>query len=112
MEFDWAKTLDAAVTVCDSEGIIIFMNEQSSKIFTKDGGYALIGKNLLDCHPGSSKQKLENLLTEPRVNMYTIEKKGIKKFIYQTPWYKDGQFGGLVEISFVLDKEIPHFVRS
>jgi hypothetical protein len=112
MDFDWADQLPAAVTICNIEGIILYMNNLSASIFSKDGGRNLIGKTLFDCHPEPAKSKLDDLLHNPRVNIYSIEKKGIKKMIYQAPWYRDGQFAGLVEISFPIPDEIPHFVRQ
>jgi hypothetical protein len=45
-------------------------------------------------------------------NIYTIEKKGIKRLIYQTPWYTDGQFGGFVKMSLELPTSMPHFIRD
>jgi hypothetical protein len=46
------------------------------------------------------------------VNAYTIEKNGKKKMIYQTPWYSNGKYSGLVEISLPLPEELPHFIRK
>ena len=45
-------------------------------------------------------------------NVYTIEKKGIKKIIYQSPWFHNGEFGGLVELSLEIPFEMPHFIRE
>ncbi len=45
-------------------------------------------------------------------NVYTIEKKGKKKLIYQAPWFLDGAFGGLVELSLEIPFEMPHFIRD
>jgi transcriptional regulator with PAS, ATPase and Fis domain len=108
----WIKEFPAAVTVCDAEGIILEMNDKSAKTFEADGGYNLIGLNMLDCHPGLSRQKTERLLAAKVKNVYTIEKNGVKKLIYQSPWYKDGEYAGFVEISLEIPIEMPHFVRS
>ncbi|NMB54136.1 MAG: diguanylate cyclase [Leptolinea sp.] len=112
MKPDWVEQFHAAVTVCDPDGIILSMNERSIATFSKDGGEALIGKNLLDCHPEPARSKLKNLLDNPRVNAYTIEKNGVKKMIYQAPWYVEGKYSGLVEISLPLPEELPHFIRK
>jgi transcriptional regulator with PAS, ATPase and Fis domain len=112
MEFDWAKQIEAAVTVCDTKGIILYMNDKSILGFSNDGGSDLIGKNLLDCHPEPARSKLVTLLKDPKVNAYTIEKKGIRKLIYQAPWYSDGVFSGFVEISCPLPEVLPHFIRK
>jgi transcriptional regulator with PAS, ATPase and Fis domain len=112
MKLEWEKEIGAAVTVCDPEGIILSMNDQSMEVFNKSGGKDLIGKNLLDCHPEPARTKLVDLLQSPRVNAYTIEKNGKKKMIYQTPWYSNGKYSGLVEISLPLPEELPHFIRK
>lgn len=104
--------MDIAVTVCDLEGIIVYMNRKSASTFADDGGAALIGKSLLDCHPEPARSKLLDLLTAPRKNIYTIEKAGGKKMIYQLPWIENGQFVGLIEISLPLPAEISHFLRG
>lgn len=108
---DWFEEFNGAVTVCDKEGIIIYMNQYSIKQFEKYGGQKLMGTNLLDCHPEPSKSKLQEMLKEPIENMYTTEKKGIKKMILQTPWMKGGVFSGVVEISFNLDANMPNYKR-
>jgi transcriptional regulator with PAS, ATPase and Fis domain len=108
----WIDGVNFAVTVCDAEGKIIEMNGKAAATFAKDGGKYLIGKSLLDCHPEPAKTKLKAMLAKPRTNAYTIEKNGVKKLIYQTPWLKDGKPAGLVELSLELPPEIPHFVRK
>jgi transcriptional regulator with PAS, ATPase and Fis domain len=111
-EHDWIKEFPAAVIVCDAEGVILEMNDKAAKTFESDGGYALIGKNMLDCHPGLARTKTEQLLAAKEKNVYTIEKKGVKKLIYQSPWYKDGKYAGFVELSLEIPFELPHFVRG
>lgn len=54
----WIKEFPGAITVCDPEGIILEMNDKAAKSHEKDGGYALIGKNLYDCHPDPARGKL------------------------------------------------------
>jgi transcriptional regulator with PAS, ATPase and Fis domain len=108
----WAKEFPAAVTVTDEKGTIIEMNVKAVKAFEKDGGEKLIGTDVLDCHPEPSRSKLRDIMDKRRTNVYTIEKAGVKKFIYQAPWYRDGQFAGVVEISFEIPAVLPHFVRG
>ncbi|MDP3435243.1 MAG: hypothetical protein Q8T04_20070 [Bacteroidota bacterium] len=45
-------------------------------------------------------------------NSYTTEKNGIRKMIHQTPWIEDGEFKGLIEISFEVPMELPHYKRG
>lgn len=108
----WMKEFGAAITVCDKDGIILEMNERSARTFEKDGGTSLVGKSLLDCHPEPARSKLEKLLQTGGTNAYTIEKAGVKKLIYQAPWYVNGEYRGLVELSLVIPSEMPHFVRT
>jgi len=112
VDVDWAEEFNGAVTVCDREGIIVYMNRVSVSQFQKQGGADLLGKNLLDCHPEPSKTKLAEMLKIPVDNMYTTEKSGIKKIIYQTAWKSEGVYKGIVEISWVLQPGMPHFSRT
>jgi hypothetical protein len=108
----WIKEFPAAITVSDPDGIILDMNDKAARSMEKDGGRALIGKNMLDCHPDPARGKLERLMDERKANPYTIEKNGIKKFIYQSPWFKEGVYAGFIEISFEIPFEMPHFIRE
>ena len=110
--YRWIKNLNAAITVCDRDGIIIEMNDKAIDVFAKDGGAALVGTNLLDCHPEPAKSKLRAQLASQQTNVYTIEKQGKHKIIYQVPWYDKGEYGGLVEIAFEIPQDMPHFKRG
>jgi len=109
---DWFKEFDGAVTVCDPQGIILHMNDKAVKTFAKYGGAALIGQSLVECHPEPARTKLLGLLKTQGRNVYTIEKQGVKKLIYQGPWFQNGKYGGLVELSLEIPMEMPHFVRQ
>lgn len=109
--FEWCEGVAAAIIVCDTKGIIITMNQQAIQNFEKEGGAALLGTNLYDCHPEPAKNKLRELMTKKTTNVYTIEKNGIKKLIYQTPWHHQNKCAGFVEFSFEIPLEMPHFIR-
>lgn len=109
---NWKDGVNFAITVCDADGKILEMNAKSLATFAKSGGGSLVGKSLLDCHPEPSKSKVKKMLEAPFTNAYTIEKNGVKKLIYQTPWLKDGNPAGLVELSLELPAEMLHFVRK
>lgn len=108
----WARWLNGAVTICDRDGVILDMNEKSVQTFAADGGSDLISQNLFDCHGPASQAKLRDLIERQATNVYTIEKHGKKKLIYQTPWYEDGRFMGLVELSLEIPFDMPHFLRD
>ena len=114
-EHSWVAGFPGAVTVCDREGIILEMNERSAQAFAGDGGSALIGTSVLDCHPGPACTKLQAMMRERRTNAYTIEKGGTHKLVLQAPWYRDGpdgEYGGFVEMVIDVPAEMPHFVRD
>ena len=108
----WVREFPGAITVCDREGVILEMNERSVTTFESDGGRALVGRNVLDCHPEPARSRLVALLESGQTNAYTIEKNGVKKLIYQAPWFENGKQAGLVELSLEIPFELPHFVRG
>jgi PAS domain-containing protein len=108
----WIKEFPGAITVCDADGVILEMNDKAARTFEKDGGANLVGRNMLDCHPEPARGKAERLLAAREKNVYTVEKNGIKKLIFQSPWYKDGRYSGFVEVSMEIPFELPHFVRT
>jgi transcriptional regulator with PAS, ATPase and Fis domain len=110
MEF--IESLDGNVIVCDASGIVIYMNRRAIANYAKDGGAALIGQNLMDCHNERSRQKITEIMETHQKNVYTIEKNGRKKIIYQTPWIENGEFRGIVELSLEIPVEMEHFVRG
>ncbi len=101
-----------AVTISDGKGNIIYMNNKSAKTFEMQGGKGIIGRNLKEFHAPLSNEKIAQLMAQSETNCYTIEKNGIKKLIYQTPWYEEERIKGLIEISLEIPFDIPHFVRS
>lgn len=109
---NWIEEFPCAVTVCDVDGIILRMNARAAQTFQADGGAALVGRNVLDCHPPAARARLQEMLHSRTMNAYTIEKNGVKKLIYQSPWFENGEYKGFVEISLPLPAVLPHFVRT
>ena len=106
---DWAKEMNCAVTVCDNDGIILYMNDKAKETFARHGD--MIGKSLIPCHNERSRAIIADLLASGGSNSYTIEKNGVRKMIYQTAWKENGKVAGLVEISMVIPEDMPHYVR-
>lgn len=106
---DWAWQIGCAVTVCDTEGRIMYMNERSRQTFARHGD--IIGHDLLAYHPPRAQAMIRHMLETGDTNAYTIRKNGQKKVIFQTPWRKDGRIAGLVEISIPLPDDMPHYER-
>ena len=105
---DFFGNIAVAITVCDKQGNVVYQNYQAINSL----GDAR-GANLKECHQPASWQMIEKMLNEGCSNGYTIEKRGQKKLIYQTPWYdNDGSVAGLVEFSIVLPENMPHKIRQ
>jgi transcriptional regulator with PAS, ATPase and Fis domain len=112
MDFKWLDGIEAAVTVCDCEGVIVYMNARSAEAFKDEGGMDLIGKSLFECHQESSNSRIQEMLKDGTTNVYTVEKNGIKKFVWQAPWREEGVCKGLVEVILPTPPEIRHIVRG
>lgn len=105
--FDFFKTINISITISDTEGNVLYMNDKSQSVFGE-----MLGKNMMGCHQQRSQDIIHRLLKNAETNVYTIEKGTVKKMIYQTPWYQDDKVAGLIEFSIVLPEEIPHYVRK
>jgi len=105
----WVKEFPGTVEVCDTNGILLEVNDRAE---AQEGVRRLIGTNILDCHPEPARTKLKQMLESGQPNIYTIEKRGQKKLIYQAPWYTDGKYAGFVELGLDIPEAMPHFVRK
>jgi PAS domain-containing protein len=108
----WTREFPGAITVCDPEGVILEMNDRAIEAFRSQGGEALLGTNLLDCHPEPSRTKVRQMLQAQQSNVYTTEKGGVHRLIYQTPWCRDGRYAGLIELALEIPADMPHFIRD
>jgi len=94
---EWVEEFPSPITVCDVHGIIVAMNSASRLNFAQQGGEALIGTSLFDCHPADSNKIIRKMLQKEFAQTYITENKGKKRLVNQSPWYKDGILAGLVE---------------
>jgi transcriptional regulator with PAS, ATPase and Fis domain len=109
---DWTENFSGAITVCDENFIITYMNKKSKMTFETPETGNLIGKNLFDFHNENSKKIILRIKETKSPNIYTIEKNGVKKIIYQSPIYDNDVFKGMVELSLEIPFDIPHFKRD
>jgi transcriptional regulator with PAS, ATPase and Fis domain len=110
--FAWFEEFPCSVMVCDKNYKILYMNEAAAKVHKEDGGRALIGSNLMDCHPPKAQKRLRKEMSSGKSNVYTIEKNGVKKQVYHGQWKKNGRVAGLVELSFEIPWDMPHHKRD
>jgi PAS domain-containing protein len=106
---DYFAQFPAAVEVCDREGILLYVNDVAAETVA---GRDQLGTNILDCHPEPARAKFERMLATGEANVYTIEKGGRRKLIYQAPWYVNGEYAGFIEMALPLPDELPHFNRD
>ncbi len=104
---DFFENVAVSMTVCDTEGRVVYQNAKAVEALGEARGH-----NLQECHQAASWAKIQEMLVAGATNAYTIEKRGVRKLIYQTPWYEDGKVAGLVEYSIVLPENMPHKVRG
>ncbi len=94
---DFLKEVDIAISVCDRDGIIRYMNDKGEKIFINEGGRNLIGSHILDCHPEPSRTKLEQMIASRTTNSYFKGSGSERRLIHQAPFFNQGVYDGFIE---------------
>ena len=102
----------STITVCDKDGRIIALNEEARRSFAEQGGGRLIGSIIYDCHPEPARSKFKALMDSHRQNIYTIQKGGKRKLVFQTPWFIRGEFAGYLDLTLEIPWDMPHFNRD
>ena len=102
---EWFDRLPCSVMVCDCDYSVLYMNERAAEDHADDGGFALVGTDLMDCHPPDAQAKLREVLASGRPNVYTTQKEGEKKLVYQCQWRKGRRAGGIVQLVIALPRE-------
>ena len=112
MDFkNWADNFDCAITVCDTEANILYINEKASATFKRFGDN-LTGRNLKEFHGERAWTMITKMISENQSNHYTIDKGGVKKIVHQKPWYENGKVMGLVEFSMEIPMDMAHYDRG
>jgi sensor histidine kinase regulating citrate/malate metabolism len=106
------SSIDAALTICDANLVVLYMNDKSAGTFASQGGSSLVGSNLEACHKPESVAAMRRILASGEPNVYTVSKQGKRKLIWQGIWKSGDEIGGLMEISIPLPDDIPHFDRG
>ena len=52
----------SAVVICDLQHTVVYMNPAACEQYKKYGGARLLGQNLLDCHNGTSRDKIQRVI--------------------------------------------------
>lgn len=88
------------------------MNDEAVKTFEKRGGKRMVGANAADGQPERDQSRLQELHETRKTNVHTIEKNGLKRLIYQAPWFGEGEHRGFVELSMEIPFNVPQFNRG
>jgi hypothetical protein len=81
-EHSWIKEFPASVTVCDPEGVILTMNDKAAECYEADGGYSLIGVDMLACHP---EPKLLICWKGKQKMFIRLKRKASKRWSFKVP---------------------------
>ena len=108
---EWFEQLPCSVMVCDKKYKILYMNDRAAEDHFDDGGRALVGTDLMKCHPPDAQMKLREVLVSGRPNVYTTGRTRKKKLVYQCQWKKGGRVGGVVQLVIGLPRDVPHHAR-
>ena len=70
--FDFFKEVNVSITISDTEGNVVYMNDKAKSVFSD-----MVGKNMMACHKQSSQETIKRLinvdfpvLTGPTTPMY------------------------------------------
>ena len=78
---------EAAVVLCDLNHTIVYMNPTAAKRYEASGGYELVGKSLMGCHPPKSREMIEKVVdwfreSESHNRIYTFYNEKENKDVY------------------------------
>jgi PAS domain-containing protein len=96
--------LQAAVTIADENGRIIFLNDLAIEHYSDRGGEALLGTSLDDCHNPQSQAKIRAMYRRHRAGDVTPtryheqKRDDLAESIVLIPILVGGDFRGLAEL--------------
>jgi hypothetical protein len=109
---EWVQTYPAEIMVCDEHGTILEMSDLAIQIYEKEGGAALIGRNVFDHHQEPAKSHMMAVVNQHKHVIYTTEKSGLKKLVSIAPWYHEGEYAGFALIVLNLPERIPNISKD
>jgi len=109
---EWFENLPCAVTVCDRNYTILYVNQATAEANAERGGKELVGRSLLDCHPPRARRLLRKVMDSGEPHIFTSERNGRKKMVYEAHWRRDGEVGGMIEVSFQLPRKVRNLAKD
>lgn len=94
----WKSVLEqdrSPVVLCDLEHTVIYMNPAAGRRYAKQGGMALVGRSLLDCHTPKANELIERVVAwfaqSPEHNLiYTFRNDKENKDVYMVALRDEG----------------------
>lgn len=94
----WKSVLEqdrSPVVLCDLEHTVIYMNPAAGRRYAKQGGMALVGRSLLDCHTPKANELIERVVAwfaqSPEHNLiYTFRNDEENKDVYMVALRDEG----------------------
>jgi PAS domain-containing protein len=95
--------LQGEIVIADENIDIVYMNEVALRHYEKDGGAALIGRSLLDCHNPESGRKIREMYEafaggNLQARQWLTPKDGYAQRVIVAPIVRDGQVKGCLEL--------------
>jgi hypothetical protein len=109
---EWMQTYPAEIMVCDAAGTILEMSDVAIQIYEKEGGAALIGKNVFEHHDEKARKQMMAVVNQRKHVIYTTEKGGLKKLVSIAPWFRDGEYAGFALIVLDLPENISNINKD
>lgn len=98
--------------VCDPQGVILEMNETAIRLYAREGGAAMLGRNVYDHHDEPARSQVRALVEQRRVTQYTTEKGGQKKLVCIAPWFDQERYAGFVLMVLDLPENMVNIVKD
>ncbi len=109
---EWLQSYPAEIMVCDADGTILEMSNVAIEIYEKEGGAAMIGRNVFDHHDEISREQMMAVVNQRKHVIYTTEKGGFKKLVSIAPWYREGVYAGFALIVLDLPERLPNINKD
>lgn len=107
------RTFPAEIIVCDPNGTILEMSDTAIRLYQKEGGAAMIGKDIFKHHKEPFRSQVQRIVNRRKPFIYTVEQAGKNKLINISPWYlSGGDYAGFVLFVLDLPARMAHLVKN
>lgn len=112
MSNTWVNSFPAEIIVCDPQGNILEMNDTAISLYEKEGGVAMIGRNVFDHHEQPVRKQVQTMVKQRRTYIYTTEILEQKKLVCIAPWHENGEYAGFVLMVLDLPANMVNLIKG